>query len=155
MDRVRRLGAFVERLEPTRIDSEKAELEYDLNGVAELKYGKLTELERFFFFQAEDGIRDHCVTGVSDVCSSDLATKAACKGAAKAPAAKAKPAAPVARTTTTAAKTTTTTRQYDCTKAGNANKAVCKTAAAQTGEIGRASCRERVEEREVGGSSKR
>src|SRR5215204_6020668 len=25
----------------------------------------------FFFFQAEDGIRDHCVTGV-DVCSSDL-----------------------------------------------------------------------------------
>src|SRR5437588_11869142 len=27
----------------------------------------------FFFFQAEDGIRDHCVTGV-DVCSSDLMT---------------------------------------------------------------------------------
>ena len=26
----------------------------------------------FFFFQAEDGIRDHCVTGVQDVCSSDL-----------------------------------------------------------------------------------
>src|SRR5438034_6807759 len=26
----------------------------------------------FFFFQAEDGIRDHCVTGVPDVCSSDL-----------------------------------------------------------------------------------
>src|SRR5438034_2650785 len=26
---------------------------------------------RFFFFQAEDGIRDHCVTS-SDVCSSDL-----------------------------------------------------------------------------------
>src|SRR5437588_8331986 len=26
----------------------------------------------FFFFQAEDGIRDHCVTGSSDVCSSDL-----------------------------------------------------------------------------------
>src|SRR5438034_7512754 len=25
----------------------------------------------FFFFQAEDGIRDHCVTGVQ-VCSSDL-----------------------------------------------------------------------------------
>ena len=25
-----------------------------------------------FFFQAEDGIRDHCVTGSSDVCSSDL-----------------------------------------------------------------------------------
>src|SRR5437588_7295854 len=26
----------------------------------------------FFFFQAEDGIRDHCVTGVQTVCSSDL-----------------------------------------------------------------------------------
>src|SRR5206468_7578799 len=26
----------------------------------------------FFFFQAEDGIRDLIVTGVSDVCSSDL-----------------------------------------------------------------------------------
>jgi len=26
----------------------------------------------FFFFQAEDGIRDIGVTGVSDVCSSDL-----------------------------------------------------------------------------------
>src|SRR5436190_5259566 len=27
---------------------------------------------RLFFFQAEDGIRDHCVTWSSDVCSSDL-----------------------------------------------------------------------------------
>src|SRR5207237_2311929 len=26
----------------------------------------------FFFFQAEDGIRDSSVTGVQDVCSSDL-----------------------------------------------------------------------------------
>ena len=26
----------------------------------------------FFFFQAEDGIRDRDVTGVPDVCSSDL-----------------------------------------------------------------------------------
>src|SRR5947207_4053121 len=30
----------------------------------------------FFFFQAEDGIRDHCVTWSSDVCSSDLDTGA-------------------------------------------------------------------------------
>src|SRR5204863_5839953 len=29
----------------------------------------------FFFFQAEDGIRDLYVTGVSDVCSSDLAER--------------------------------------------------------------------------------
>src|SRR5260221_3189102 len=27
-----------------------------------------------FFFQAEDGIRDHCVTGVQTCCSSDLGT---------------------------------------------------------------------------------
>src|SRR5690349_21886772 len=30
------------------------------------------EVSVFFFFQAEDGIRDLYVTGVSDVCSSDL-----------------------------------------------------------------------------------
>src|SRR5205809_1462280 len=30
----------------------------------------------FFFFQAEDGIRDVAVTGVSDVCSSDLNSRA-------------------------------------------------------------------------------
>src|SRR5438067_6807458 len=30
---------------------------------------------RAFFFQAEDGIRDRNVTGVSDVCSSDLIRK--------------------------------------------------------------------------------
>src|SRR5437868_10605840 len=29
----------------------------------------------FFFFQAEDGIRDRNVTGVSDVCSSDLSDR--------------------------------------------------------------------------------
>ena len=56
------------------------------------------------------------------------ANKAACKGGAAAPAAKATPA----RTTTTAVTTKTTTRQYDCTKKGNANKAACKTAASQT-----------------------
>ena len=28
----------------------------------------------YFFFQAEDGIRDDLVTGGSDVCSSDLAS---------------------------------------------------------------------------------
>src|SRR5260370_5199664 len=31
----------------------------------------------FFFFQAEDGIRDSSVTGVSDVCSSDLPARVA------------------------------------------------------------------------------
>src|SRR5258706_6751950 len=31
----------------------------------------------FFFFQAEDGIRDWSVTGVPDVCSSDLSVSAA------------------------------------------------------------------------------
>src|SRR5207247_6495302 len=34
-----------------------------------MRYGSL---QTFFFFQAEDGIRDPLVTGVPDVCSSDL-----------------------------------------------------------------------------------
>src|SRR3712207_8951479 len=33
-------------------------------------------MSMFFFFQAEDGIRDIGVTGSSDVCSSDLSTVA-------------------------------------------------------------------------------
>src|SRR5215218_6766036 len=36
-----------------------------------------------FFFQAEDGIRDHCVTGSSDVCSSDLTCSPRCSGASR------------------------------------------------------------------------
>ena len=65
------------------------------------------------------------------------ANKAACKGAAKAAtaaAAKATPAskpAPKASSTSVASTTTTktvTTKNYDCSKAGNKNKAVCKTA---------------------------
>ncbi len=43
---VQRLRALREQLEQTRIDIEKAERQYDLNRAAELKYGKLTELER-------------------------------------------------------------------------------------------------------------
>jgi large subunit ribosomal protein L22e/Meckel syndrome type 1 protein len=69
------------------------------------------------------------------------ANKAACKNAAKsataaakaAPAAKAK-AAPAKPAATKVASTTTTKtvtqKSYDCSKKGNANKAVCKTAAA-------------------------
>src|SRR3712207_7662326 len=34
---------------------------------------ELSSVLVFFFFQAEDGIRDIGVTGVQDVCSSDLA----------------------------------------------------------------------------------
>src|SRR5476649_348363 len=33
---------------------------------------ELSVIAAHFFFQAEDGIRDHCVTGVQTVCSSDL-----------------------------------------------------------------------------------
>src|SRR5260221_1490650 len=33
----------------------------------------------FFFFQAEDGIRDHCVTGVQTLCSSDQIGRASCR----------------------------------------------------------------------------
>lgn len=66
------------------------------------------------------------------------ANKAACKTAAKsatAAAVKATPskAAPKAASTKVASTTTTktvTTKNYDCSKAGNKNKAVCKSAAA-------------------------
>jgi len=65
------------------------------------------------------------------------ANKTACKGAAKAAsaaAAKATPSkpAPKAAATTVSSTTTTktvTTKNYDCSKAGNKNKAVCKSAA--------------------------
>jgi ATP-dependent Clp protease ATP-binding subunit ClpB len=43
---VQRLRGLREQLEQTRTDIEKAERQYDLNRAAELKYGKLTELER-------------------------------------------------------------------------------------------------------------
>ena len=43
---VQRLRALREQLEQVKIEIEKAERQYDLNKAAELKYGKLTELER-------------------------------------------------------------------------------------------------------------
>jgi ATP-dependent Clp protease ATP-binding subunit ClpB len=43
---VQRLRALREQQEQVRIDIEKAERQYDLNRAAELKYGRLTELER-------------------------------------------------------------------------------------------------------------
>jgi ATP-dependent Clp protease ATP-binding subunit ClpB len=42
---VQRLRGLREQLEQTKIEIEKAERQYDLNRAAELKYGKLTELE--------------------------------------------------------------------------------------------------------------
>lgn len=64
------------------------------------------------------------------------ANKAACKGAAKSAAAAvaAKPAPSAPKPTSTKVSSTTTTKtvtqkNYDCSKAGNKNKAVCKTAA--------------------------
>ena len=45
-DAVQRIRALREQLEQIKIDIEKAERQYDLNRAAELKYGKLTELER-------------------------------------------------------------------------------------------------------------
>ncbi len=50
---VQRLRALREQLEQTKIEIEKAERQYDLNKAAELKYGKLTELERQL--KAEEG----------------------------------------------------------------------------------------------------
>ena len=43
---VQRLRGLREQLEQTKIEIEKAERQYDLNKAAELKYGRLTELER-------------------------------------------------------------------------------------------------------------
>lgn len=72
-----------------------------------------------------------------DCTKAGNANKAVCKNAAKsATAAAAKPAkaAPAAKPTQTKVSSTTTTktvtqRNYDCSKPGNANKAVCKSAA--------------------------
>lgn len=73
-----------------------------------------------------------------DCSKAGNANKAVCKNAAKsAAAAAAKPAkaAPAAKPAQTKVSSTTTTktvtqRNYDCSKPGNANKAVCKSAAA-------------------------
>jgi ATP-dependent Clp protease ATP-binding subunit ClpB len=43
---VQRLRSFREQIEQTKIEIEKAERQYDLNRAAELKYGKLSDLER-------------------------------------------------------------------------------------------------------------
>ncbi len=43
---VARLRALREQIERTRVEIEQAERQYDLNRAAELKYGKLTQLER-------------------------------------------------------------------------------------------------------------
>jgi ATP-dependent Clp protease ATP-binding subunit ClpB len=43
---VQRLRGLREQIEQTRIEIEQAERQYDLNRAAELRYGKLTELER-------------------------------------------------------------------------------------------------------------
>ena len=45
-DAVQRLRALREQVEQTKVEIEKAERQYDLNRAAELKYGKLSELER-------------------------------------------------------------------------------------------------------------
>ncbi len=44
-DAVQKLRALREQIEQTKLDIEKAERQYDLNRAAELKYGKLTQLE--------------------------------------------------------------------------------------------------------------
>ena len=43
---VQRLRSLREQIEQTKVEVEKAERQYDLNRAAELKYGKLSELER-------------------------------------------------------------------------------------------------------------
>ncbi len=43
---VKRLRALREQMEQTRVEIDRAEREYDLNKAAELKYGRMTQLER-------------------------------------------------------------------------------------------------------------
>jgi ATP-dependent Clp protease ATP-binding subunit ClpB len=43
---VQRLRSLREQIEQTKVDMEQAERQYDLNRAAELRYGKMTELER-------------------------------------------------------------------------------------------------------------
>jgi ATP-dependent Clp protease ATP-binding subunit ClpB len=45
-DAVQKLRSVREQIEQTKVDIEKAEREYDLNRAAELRYGKLTQLEK-------------------------------------------------------------------------------------------------------------
>src|SRR2546425_6431584 len=50
---VQKLRALREQIEQTKIEMEKAEREYDLNRVAELKYGKLVQLENQLKIESE------------------------------------------------------------------------------------------------------
>ncbi|MCU0227933.1 MAG: ATP-dependent chaperone ClpB [Bryobacterales bacterium] len=45
-DSVKRLRSLREQMEQTRVEIDRAEREYDLNKAAELKYGRMTQLER-------------------------------------------------------------------------------------------------------------
>jgi len=60
-DAVQRLRVIREQIEQTRVEIEKAERQYDLNRAAELKYGKLAELERKL--AAEQGRLDEKQSG--------------------------------------------------------------------------------------------
>src|SRR2546425_2118030 len=50
---VQKLRALREQIEQTKIEMEKAERQYDLNRVAELKYGKLVQLENQLKIESE------------------------------------------------------------------------------------------------------
>ena len=54
---IQRLGALREQIEQTKIAIELAERQYDLNRAAELKYGKLTELDRRLKTETEQAER--------------------------------------------------------------------------------------------------
>src|SRR5947207_11194336 len=60
------LSTFIEASTVASFESRIVSIE------ARRKVSGIVGLCSLFFFQAEDGIRDHCVTWSSDVCSSDL-----------------------------------------------------------------------------------
>ena len=59
---VSRLRGLREQIEQTKLEIEKAERDYDLNRAAELKYGRLAELERKLASE-EEHVRQEAGTG--------------------------------------------------------------------------------------------
>src|SRR5690606_40131983 len=92
----------------------------------------------FFFFQAEDGIRDFHVTGVQ-TCALPILTRTTRRTSSRSPS---------SATSTRASRTPRRTSSSSASRHSRAARAHCSWP-----EIGRASCRERGENRVVGAGS--
>src|SRR5947207_9143505 len=97
----------------------------------------------FFFFQAEDGIRDHCVTGVQ-TCALPISTQSPSEDTPSRSSSRRETGRPGASTDARAS----------CPVSRNSLNSSSLALTESGQEIGRASCRERVESWVVGGSLK-